>query len=203
MGISIISPSWIGHLISFYHHELDICGHFCYYHYGLDIHGHLSDSHHHRLDIMCISIDSPPQISIYGHFSDITNVDLHLQAFQFSVQSLLFTLASRAIFFLVQHLQSVFSSRATTLDIHDHQHCTLCPHNFTFHHTSQFVAYAFLTSSSYYYGVSSPPLCTIQSFELIVRVSIILLDTLRLVQYVFFFFLYGFILVLLGGLAAT
>ena len=91
---------------------------------------------------------SPPQIGIYGHFNCITIESLHLWAFQFNVQSQLFGLASKVILFSVQHLESVLSFKVTGPNILDHQHCTPCSHSFTFHHTSHFIAYVFLNSSS-------------------------------------------------------
>ena len=91
---------------------------------------------------------SPPQIGIYGHFNCITIIGLYLWAFQFSVQSQLFSLTSRAIIFSIQCLESVSSFRATTPDILNHQRCMSCPHSFIFHHTSHFVAYVLITSSS-------------------------------------------------------
>ena len=102
---------------------------------------------------------SRPQIDIYRNFSCITTVDLHLWAFQFSVQSQLFSVTSRAILFSIQRLESVFSFRAITPNILDHQHCMPYPHSFKFHHTSHFIAYVFLTFSSYYFRVFPSSIC--------------------------------------------
>ena len=113
------------HLWAFqiHHHRSDIQGHFRFTTIDRTSRG-ISDSppqirhlwafqiHHHRFSSIGISDSppqifiygplrvSPPQIGIYGHFYCITTISLHLWAFQFSVQSQLFGLASKAIIFL-------------------------------------------------------------------------------------------------------